>query len=303
MTVLFSRLMRSSCVVVAYIVALALPASEATAANNHAVETPAPQGPFRVIGNQLTDARGVPFLIRGTQTAPFHIRTAKYDARSSTDFGPHAATSFSAIGLRFNMNAVRIAAEVSEADQPGYFRELSKLVRLANENDLLVILAADESGATMPSQKVLDFWKRCAVVFHGFPNVIFDAFSNPLPDGLSMADAHMAEGWNFWRRGGTLRNGSAVHGMQDVVDAIRGAGAQQPIAWMGWNDGDLFRGFDVDTSITGANIIYEVSPRYQHTRADVEQPGRAYSGAAGDGSSARDASGGARSERSRGRRA
>jgi hypothetical protein len=34
--------------------------------------TLAPAGPFHVFGNQILDSKGCPFLIWGTQVAPFH---------------------------------------------------------------------------------------------------------------------------------------------------------------------------------------------------------------------------------------
>jgi len=48
--------------------------------------TPAPAGPFHVSGNQILDSKGRPFLIRGTQVAPFHPETAAHDNRARADF-------------------------------------------------------------------------------------------------------------------------------------------------------------------------------------------------------------------------
>ena len=81
--------------------------------------------------------------------AEFSLETAAYNARSAEDFGPYSGTALSAIRLRFNMNAVRVPLNVQDATGPGYWTELAKLVRRANEIDLLVILAAREPGAGM----------------------------------------------------------------------------------------------------------------------------------------------------------
>src|SRR5579862_3796182 len=77
--------------------------------------TPAPAGPFHVSGNQILDSKGRPFLIRGTQVAPFHPETAAHDNRAGLDYGAHSATTLSAIRLRFNMNAVRIPLDLRES--------------------------------------------------------------------------------------------------------------------------------------------------------------------------------------------
>src|SRR5580658_6905830 len=107
--------------------------------------TLAPAGPFHVSGNQILDSKGRPFLIRGTQVAPFHPETAAHDNRAGLDYGAHSATTLSAIRLRFNMNAVRVPVDLRESAKPGYFPALAEVVRRANQMDLLVILAAGEN--------------------------------------------------------------------------------------------------------------------------------------------------------------
>jgi uncharacterized protein (TIGR03437 family) len=133
--------------------------------------TPAPQGPFHVAGNRIVDARGQTFLMRGTQLTDFRLETASRDILPAS-FGAHSATSLSAIRLRFNMNTVRVLVNGLEAGQPGYFIQLAKLVKLANQTDLLVVLASQDSG---------DFWSRCAAQFRNYPNVMFDAPAEMVP--------------------------------------------------------------------------------------------------------------------------
>src|SRR5579872_1030423 len=151
--------------------------------------TPSPDGPFQIDGNRIVDAKGRPFLMRGTQLTEFHPRTMAHDNRYGRDFGEHSPTSLSAIRLRFNMNTVRLALDAAESTQPGYFPELAKVVRRANDIDLLVVLAADGSP---------DFWSRCAAAFKSNRNIMFDASPTSAPS-------------------------------VDVVRTIRQAGAAQPI--------------------------------------------------------------------------
>lgn len=127
--------------------------------------TLAPSGPFHVAGNQIVDSKGRPFLIRGTQLAPFHLDTVAHDNRAGLDYGAHSATTLSAIRLRFNLNAVRIPLDPRESNRPGYFAALARVVQRANQMDLLVILTAGEGSA--------DFWSRCAAHFKAYPNVMF----------------------------------------------------------------------------------------------------------------------------------
>jgi uncharacterized protein (TIGR03437 family) len=223
--------------------------------------TASPAGPFRVSGNRLLDSHGRPFLMRGTQLTEFHPQTVDRDNRAGEDFGPHSATSLSAIRLRFNMNTVRLPLNVLESGAPEYFPRLANVVRRANQIDLLVVLAAREPGAAMPSEKTVEFWGRCAAFFKDYPNVLFDVFSDPSPTVVALGvDPHSAAGWEFWR-----------NGMQGPVRAIRAAGATQPIVAMGWKDDRLFEGSGASELINDGNIIYEASPRYLNTHTDAER--------------------------------
>jgi uncharacterized protein (TIGR03437 family) len=224
--------------------------------------TPSPAGPFHVSGNRILDSQGRVFLMRGTQLTPFHPQTVERDNGAGDVFGAHSATSLSAIRLRFNMNAVRLPVNVLEATGPVYFSELAKVVRRANQIDLLVVLAAREPGAAMPSPKSAEFWSRCAAVFKDYPNVIFDVFSDPSPSALpaGIGDPHSAAGWNVWSRA-----------MGDLVRTVRAAGARQPVAVMAWKDDRLFAGADAAALIDDPNLIYEAAPRFANTRIDAER--------------------------------
>jgi uncharacterized protein (TIGR03437 family) len=235
--------------------------------------TPAPSGPFHVAGNRIVDSKGRPFLMRGTQLTEFHPQTAARDNRAGQDFGAHSSTTLSAIRLRFNMNTVRLPLDVTEAADAGYFAELAKVVRRAIDVDLLVVLAAREPGSDLPSRKSVEFWSKCAAYFKAYPNVMFDAFSDPALSAVpsSAGDPHSSAGWNFWRQGGRAADGREVAGMQDLVHAIRSTGATQPIVVMSWKDDRLFEGAGPAPLIDDPNVIYEVSPRYASTKTDAER--------------------------------
>jgi uncharacterized protein (TIGR03437 family) len=233
---------------------LYLAAASLSTSPKHQEITPNPVGPFHISGNRILDSQDHPFLMRGTQLTEFHPQTVERDNRAGEEFGPHSATSLSAIRLRFNMNTVRLPLNVLESGAPDYFPELAKVVRRANQIDLLVILAAREPGAGMPSAKTAEFWSRCAAYFKDYPNVMFDVFSDP----AGGSDAHSTEGWKGWR-----------NSMQGLVAAVRESGARQPVLVMGWSDDRQFQG--ARPQFDDGNIIYEASPRFVNTRTDAER--------------------------------
>jgi uncharacterized protein (TIGR03437 family) len=236
-------------------------APAASAQRKFVQQTLAPAGPFRVEGNQIFDSKGRPFLIRGTQLTEFHLETAARDNSAGVYYGSHSATTLSAIRLRFNLNAVRLPVEVLDGAKPGYFPALAKVVRRANQMDMLVILAAREPGAGLPTHETVEFWSRCATYFKDYPNVMFDVFDGPSPSAVpaGVTEAHSALGWEVWRQG-----------METLVHAIRSAGATQPLMVMGWNDGRMFEGATAAMD-DDANIVYEASPHYSSTRDDADR--------------------------------
>jgi uncharacterized protein (TIGR03437 family) len=209
--------------------------------------TPGPAGPFHVSGNRILDSHGHPFLMRGTQLTPFDLATVARDNRAGEDFGPHSATSLSAIRLRFNLNTVRLPVNALDAATPGYFAELEKVVRRANQIDLLVVIAAGEPGSHMPSAKTAEFWTRSAATFKDYPNVMFDVFSSSVARTDRPADPSDLAMWR--------------NGIQQLVGAIRAAGATQPVLVMA----------DANPLLDDPNVIYETAPRLVGTRTDAQR--------------------------------
>jgi uncharacterized protein (TIGR03437 family) len=226
--------------------------------------TPAAAGPFHVDQNQIVDAKGHAFLMRGTQLTAFHLATVTEDNRGGSDFGPHSATSLTALRLRFNMNTARLPLDIREAANPEYFQALSQVVKRANQLELLVVLSAREPGADLPTARSVEFWTRCAATFKDYPNVFFGAFSDPSPAGLHGAvDAHSAAGWKAWRAA-----------MSPLVEAIRATGAIQPIVLTGWNDERMFEGAPDQALLRDPNIVYEAPAHYATTTSGAQREAR-----------------------------
>jgi endoglucanase len=71
------------------------------------------------------------------------------------------------------------------------------------------------------------FWSSVARTFAADPAVIFDLYNEP--NGIS---------WQCWRKGCVLPAGWRTAGMQSLVDAVRSAGAEQPIIATGLDWGN-----------------------------------------------------------------
>jgi uncharacterized protein (TIGR03437 family) len=218
--------------------------------------TPAGNGPYRVEGNRILDSRGQSFVLRGTQMTAFDPETATADNRAGVTYGPHSATTLSAARLRFNLNAVRLPVDVRESGSPRFFDRLAATVRRANSLEMVVVIAAHQTGAELPDETTGKFWSRTAAYFKDYPNVMFDVLANPLPG----AEAHSRAGWRRWR-----------DAMTEAVTAIRAAGARQPVIAEAWSDARQFEGFDADQAIAESNVIYGASPRYVSMRNDGDR--------------------------------
>ncbi|MGW1878597.1 cellulase family glycosylhydrolase [Streptomyces sp. NPDC001975] len=71
------------------------------------------------------------------------------------------------------------------------------------------------------------FWSSVAGTFKDDPAALFDLFNEPYPD---RATSTTTQAWQCWRDGGTCPGiGYEVAGMQDLVDAVRSAGAKNVI--------------------------------------------------------------------------
>ena len=109
-----------------------------------------------------------------------------------------------------------------------YRKAITDWVQLLNQNRIYVILDLHISNygnnlaLKMPdmanADHSIDFWQSVASTFVGNKAVMFDAFNEP--KGIT---------WSCWRDGCTTKAGWKTAGMQQIVNAIRGTGASQPI--------------------------------------------------------------------------
>ena len=216
---------------------------------------------LRVDGNRLvriTD--GSAFQVRGVNWPSFEYACA-YDYAYSTTWDAPAIAAIAS----WKVNTVRVplnedcwlgrdGASSKEGRTPaGYRAAVQAFVSALHDHGLVAILdlhwaAPDGTLATgqraMPNARSVDFWSSVAGTFKGDRAVLFDVYNEPYSryDGDALT---FDLTWTCWRDGGCaapLQNDQtapydgktyAAVGMQALVDAVRGAGAPQPILLAG----------------------------------------------------------------------
>jgi endoglucanase len=204
--------------------------------------------------------------------------------------GHFTAADWNAIAA-WQADAVRIP--LSEADWLGrrcsaslYESYVDAAVRTANARGMYAILdlhwsdvgglapcdAGCPSGQQpMPDSGSLTFWRQVAARYANWPGVIFDLYNEP--HGVS---------WSCWRNGGCLVDSStnnpltglpveyAAVGMQQLLDAVRGTGAQNLVLAAGLDWAYDLSGVGNGYALSGANVAYDthVYVQYHNTVAD-----------------------------------
>jgi len=197
---------------------------------------------LHAVGNRILDAGGQEVRIRGVN-------------RSGTEYaciqgwgifdGPSDAASIQAIAS-WRANAVRVPLNedcwlgingvASAHGGASYQQAIADYVEVIAQAGLLAILELHWSApgtqpasgqAPMPDRDHSPaFWSQVAGAFKNHPSVVFELFNEPYPDSNGDTDA----AWTCWRDGGQCAGvGYAAAGMQELVDAVRGAGAENLI--------------------------------------------------------------------------
>ncbi|GAA2154886.1 cellulase family glycosylhydrolase [Actinomadura napierensis] len=219
--------------------------------------SPPPSGPapeLKVSGNSFVDASGRTVRLRGVNRSGGEF--ACVQGNGIWD-GPMDAASVAAI-KGWNANAVRVPLnadcwlglpDVDPAYGGAAYRKAVKdYVGLLVQNGLTPILdlhwtnglwtgndshcqTADAAcQKPMPDAKyATEFWKQVGAAYKDDTAVVFDLFNEPYPNNLGAMSYDQS--WKCWKDGGAdctdLTYDAA--GMQDLVDAIRGAGASNVI--------------------------------------------------------------------------
>jgi hypothetical protein len=212
---------------------------------------PAPQ--LHVSGNKLLNASGQQVILRGVDRSGTEYACVQGNGIFDGEVDQAAVTAM----LSWKVNAVRVPLNeacwnaesyVTAADAgANYINAIKSYVSLLNSNGLVAILdlhwtdgtytgpSAGCSSAQATCQKpmpdaaqAIPFWTSVANTFKGNDAVIFDLFNEPY---ASRADNNnSAEGWQCWATGSPCTGISyPVAGMQQMINAVRGAGANNVI--------------------------------------------------------------------------
>jgi hypothetical protein len=212
---------------------------------------PAPQ--LHVSGNKLLNAAGQQVILRGVDRSGTEYACVQGNGIFDGEVDQAAVSAMKSWGI----NAVRVPLNeacwnaesyVTAADAgTNYINAIKSYVSLLNSNGLVAILdlhwtdgaytgpSAGCSSAQATCQKpmpdaaqAIPFWSSVAATFKGNDAAIFDLFNEPY---ASRADNNnSAEGWQCWATGTPCTGISyPVAGMQQMINAVRGAGANNVI--------------------------------------------------------------------------
>lgn len=189
--------------------------------------TTIPQGPLHTSGTQIVDGAGHPVILRGSQIESGfnYIKQWRSGKKPTSVF---TSAVFQAMAQKWKMNVLRVPISnwIYNLDPADYLGQLDQVVAGANAAGLYVILDLHDSaqsgspygkGQNVPKTESVAFWKVIAAHYKANPMVLFDPFNEP-----------QTTSWQEWLHGGKqLAGGATEVGFQDLVKAIRGAGAQQ----------------------------------------------------------------------------
>jgi len=212
---------------------------------------PAPQ--LHVSGNKLLNSAGQAVILRGVDRSGTEYACVQGNGIFDGEVDQAAVSAMKSWGI----NAVRVPLNeacwngesyVNAADAgTNYINAIKSYVSLLNANGLVAILdlhwtdgaytgpSAGCSSAQATCQKpmpdaaqAIPFWRSVAATFKGNDAVIFDLFNEPYASRADNNDS--AEGWQCWETGSPCTGISyPVAGMQQMINAVRGAGADNVI--------------------------------------------------------------------------
>jgi hypothetical protein len=195
------------------------------------IQSPPPPGSaYRVVGNQLLDPQGSPFVPYG-----FIVWCLSAPAERCLVDGPTDDQKIEASATFWHANVVRIqlAPERLFDQRPfdaAYLSQVDCEVTLANRLGLVAIISLQEqrlgSSNLLPSAPDAPFWTLMAQHFAGNPDVMFDLFTEPHATAADVGSE--AALWILWRSGGTATIAGRTEtwvGMQTLVDDVRATGA------------------------------------------------------------------------------
>lgn len=214
-----------------------------------AATSSAPTG-LHVVGQQLLDGANHTVILRGVNRSGSEYACIQgwgfFDGPSDLA-SVQAIASWGANAVRIPMNEdcwLNINGAPPAYSGAAYQNAISSYVSTVQSAGLVPILELHWSGAgttqATGQQPMLNrdhsvaFWQQVANAYRTNTGVVFDLHNEPYPDG----NQDTAAAWDCWKNGTTSGNAAAcpgsglnyqAAGMQELVNAVRGTGATNPI--------------------------------------------------------------------------
>jgi endoglucanase len=211
-------------------------------------------------GNHFVNGSGQTIRLLGVDVPSTEYACEEGWGYASLTTSPRADAATAASIASWGADAVRVPlnedcwlginGEPAFGTQAGYQQAIEEWVEALNAHGLYAIVDLHWSAPgtevadgqrPMPDDNSVPFWKSVAATFESNPAVVFDAFNEPYSPAAESGGSTEAVSWSCWDNGGCSVPDAAsgqtpddadsytAVGMQALVNAIRGTGANQPI--------------------------------------------------------------------------
>ena len=210
----------------------------------------------KVLGNQIVDANGNPFLIKGVIVRPV-IATATYEPKDAIDhFGEPELTAAKTWGA----NTIRILTSQPGLDpedpqySSAYIQEVRRVARKILDNGFILNIGVNweasvdknqgyDKSHCLPTQATERAWNTLLtqLPFLTSTRYVHQVMLEPYNEPVAPAGGTSVQDWQAWQNGGAVSGGRYCDAMETVgmnalIKEIRAAGAKNIIIadGLGW---------------------------------------------------------------------